>query len=126
MQTPASGAGGARPADGIDPIYDYDHTGGRCITGGYIYRGSAIPALQGVYVFGDFLGPGSNGKIFTFSYDGTGRATNFQNITTQLFPTKIGNYSLQNPASFGEDANLELYICDFGNGSVYKIVSTTP
>jgi hypothetical protein len=78
-----------------------------------------------VYVFGDFLGPGSVGRIFTFNYDGSGRATNFQNITAQLFPTKVGNYSLQNPASFGEDANHELYITDLGNGSVYKIVPAT-
>jgi len=124
VQTPASGAGGPRPPDGIDPIYDYPREVGHCITGGYVYRGSAIPALQGIYVFGDFLGPepGNKGLIFTFNYDGSGRATNFQDITTQLFPTRIGNYSLEQPASFGEDASHELYICDYGNGVVYKIV----
>ena len=122
VQTPVS-MGGVRPPDGIDPIYDYPHTVGQCITGGYVYRGAAIPALQGTYVFGDFLGPegGSVGRIFTFNYYGTGRATSFQDITAQLFPTNVGHFSLENPSSFGEDANHELYICDYGNGSVYKI-----
>ena len=124
IQTPASGVGGARPAGGIDPIYDYPHTTGQCITGGYVYRGNAIPALRGTYVFGDYLGPegGSVGRVFAFNYDGSGRATNFRNITTQLFPTRVGNFGLKNPASFGEDASHELYICDYGNGAVYKIV----
>ena len=126
IATPASGAGGPRPPDGIGPIFDYPHTTGQCITGGYVYRGAQIPALRGVYVFGDYLGPepGNVGRIFAFNYDGTS-VSNFQDITKQLFPTKIGNYSLQNPASFGEDANHELYITDLGNGSVYKIVPAT-
>ena len=123
VQSPFSG-GGARPPGGIDPIYDYPHTVGQCITGGYVYRGAAIPALRGTYVFGDFLGPegGSVGRIFTFSYNGSGRATNFQDITAQLFPTQVGGFSLQQPSSFGEDASHELYICDYAGGAVYKIV----
>jgi hypothetical protein len=126
IATPAGGVGGARPPDGIDPIFDYPHTTGQCITGGYVYRGAQIPALRGTYVFGDYLGPepGNVGRVFTFNYDGT-RASNFQDITAQLFPTKIGNFTLKNPSSFGEDANHELYITDLGSGSVYKIVPAT-
>jgi hypothetical protein len=42
--------------DGIDPIAEYDHTeGDQSITGGFVYRGHAIPALVGHYVFGDFV-----------------------------------------------------------------------
>jgi glucose/arabinose dehydrogenase len=42
--------------DGIDPLAEYDHTeGDRSITGGFVYRGSRIPALAGHYVFGDFV-----------------------------------------------------------------------
>ena len=124
IQTPASGAGGPRPPGGIDPIFTYAHTTGQCITGGYVYRGNAIPALRGVYVFGDYLGPeggGGIGRIFTFNYDGV-RASNFSDITSQLFPTRVGNYTLSGPASFGEDGNHELYITDFGNASVFKII----
>jgi glucose/arabinose dehydrogenase len=46
------------PADfaGIDPVAEYDHTeGDRSIAGGFFYRGTALPGLQGQYVFGDFV-----------------------------------------------------------------------
>jgi len=86
---------------------------------------AAFPALQGVYVFGDYLGP-NNGtaRIFTLNYDGT-TASNFQDITGQLFaiPTTSGDILLTNVSSFGEDAAGELYITDIGNGNVYKISS---
>src|SRR5207248_251635 len=39
----------------VRPVYEYPHTRGRCVvTGGYVYRGRAIPRLRGTYVFGDF------------------------------------------------------------------------
>lgn len=42
--------------DGIDPVAEYDHTeGDRSIAGGFFYRGTALPGLQGQYVFGDFV-----------------------------------------------------------------------
>ena len=118
IATPTGGVGGPRPAGGVDPILDYPHTTGQCITGGYVYRGSAIPSLPGIYVFGDYLGSeGVNvGKIFVMHTDGT----YFQNITAQLSPTKVGGYLITGPTSFGEDANHELYITS--GGSVFKIV----
>src|ERR1700736_815191 len=116
--------GGARPTGNVDPIFDYPHTTGQTVIGGYVYRGQQFPALQGVYVFGDYLGPepGSIGRIFSLNYDGT-TASNFQDITSQLFPipTTSGNVNLANVSSFGEDAAGELYITDIGNGNVYKI-----
>ena len=107
----------------IDPIFDYPRSTGRTVIGGYIYRGSQFPALQGIYVFGDYLGPsGGSAQVFTLNYDGT-TASNFQNITSQLFPipTTAGNVNLVNLSSFGEDAAGELYLTDIGNGNVYKI-----
>jgi glucose/arabinose dehydrogenase len=116
--------GGSPPPGNVDPILDYPHTTGQTVIGGDIYRGQQIPALQGVYVFGDYLGPepGSTGKVFSLNYDGTS-ASNFQDITSQLFPipTTGGNVNLANVSSFGEDAAGELYITDIGNGNVYKI-----
>jgi hypothetical protein len=107
----------------VDPIFDYPRSTGRTVIGGYVYRGSQFPALQGTYVFGDYLGPtGGTAQIFTLNYDGVS-ASNFQTITAQLFPipTTGGNVNLANASSFGEDAAGELYITDIGNGNIYKI-----
>ena len=110
--------GGARPPGNVDPILDYPRTTGGTVIGGYVYRGAQFPALQGVYVFGDYLAS----KIFTLNYDGA-TASNFQNVTAQLFPisTSAGNLSLSALSAFGEDAAGELYMTDIGNGNVYKI-----
>jgi glucose/arabinose dehydrogenase len=111
------GVGGAPPPGNVDPILDYGRMTGGTVIGGYVYRGSAIPALQGKYVFGDFVA----GKIFTLDYDGTS-ASNFVDITSLLFPTRAGGFTLGSLSSFGEDASGELYICDISGGKVYKIV----
>jgi len=108
----------------VDPIFDYPHSVGRTVIGGYIYRGAQFPALQGVYVFGDYVGPGGgSAKVFTLNYDGV-TASNFQDVTTpQLFPipTTSGSISLVNLSSVGEDTAGELYFTDIGNGNVYKL-----
>jgi len=117
--------GGSPPPGNVEPILDYPHTTGRTVIGGYVYRGSQFPALQGVYVFGDYLGPsGGSGKVFTLNYDGT-TASNFQDITGQLFPIPTSgiSVSLVNLSSLGEDAAGELYLTDIGNGNVYKLSS---
>ena len=107
----------------VDPIIDYPRTTGRTVIGGYIYRGALFPASQGLYIFGDYLGPsGGSARVFTLNYDGI-TASNFQDITSQLFPipTSSGNVSLANLSSLGEDAAGELYLTDIGNGNVYKL-----
>ena len=108
--------GGAVPPGSVGPILDYGRATGGTVIGGYVYRGTAVPALQGKYVFGDFV----SGRIFTLDYNGT-TASNFQDITSQLFPTRQGGFNLSNLSSFGEDASGELYIIDLA-GSVFKIV----
>ena len=61
----ATGAGTARegthefegppPAGAREPIFELSHDDGNCsVTGGYVYRGDAIPALRGAYVFADY------------------------------------------------------------------------
>ena len=130
VQNPAF-PGVPTPPRAVNPIFDYPHSVGQVVIGGYVYRGEQIPNLRGVYVFADFLGPDSGpaiGQIFTLNYNGI-IASNFQNITGQLFPTRVGAFTLSNPSSLGEDANGELYITDFGKGdpgkgSVFKIVAS--
>ncbi len=117
--------GGPPPPNNVDPIYDYPHTIGKTVIGGYVYRGRQIPALWGTYLFADFLGmsgsPDTN-KLYALFYNGSGAATGVQDITTQLYASG----TLNNPVSFGEDANGELYICDMIKGNVARIEPITP
>lgn len=92
----------------VDPIYQYDHEDGCSVTGGYVYRGCAIPELQGTYIFGDFC----TGDVWSFEY--SNGVTQFESLTSNL-----GTDSL-NISSFGEDARGELYIVSL-TGSVYRI-----
>jgi glucose/arabinose dehydrogenase len=125
VQNPAF-PGTPTPPGAVNPIFDYPRSIGRTVIGGYVYRGQQIPNLRGIYVFADFFGPDSGpgtGQIFTLNYNGT-LASNFQNITRQLFPTSAGGFTLSHPSSLGEDTNGELYITDLGNGTVFKIVAS--
>ena len=100
------------------PIYEYSHGGSpfRCsVTGGYVYRESAIPDLQGTYFFGDYC----SGQIWSFRYDGI-NVNDFTERTSQLAPG--GGLSIDEISSFGEDAVGNLYIVDL-DGEVYKISS---
>jgi glucose/arabinose dehydrogenase len=109
------------PPNAVDPILDYPRSTGGTVAGGYVYRGQQIPRLRGIYIFGDYL----SSSIFSLNYDGKA-ASNFQTITSDLFPTATGGFTLSGPASLGEDANGEIYICAINTGSVFKIVPTTP
>ena len=93
-----------------DPIHEYPHSDGCSVTGGYVYRGSAIPDLQGTYFFGDYC----SGTIWSFRYDGND-TSEFQDRSAELGVSV-------SISSFGEDAQGELYIAGLNNGTVYKIV----
>ncbi len=103
----------------VEPIHEYDHAQGVAITGGYVYRGCAIPSLQGTYFFGDF----ASARIWSFTFDGV-TMTNFTQRTFELSPSSDG-FSIGAIASFGEDADGEVYIVDragASTGEVFKIV----
>lgn len=109
-----------KPAAGCDqtgltlPVLDYDHSQGCAITGGYVYRGCALPDLRGTYFYADFC----SAFIRTFQIV-SGVPTNLKDRTVDLAPG--GGLSIRSIASFGEDARGELYICDLA-GEVYKII----
>ncbi|MEK7350849.1 MAG: PQQ-dependent sugar dehydrogenase [Nitrospirota bacterium] len=89
------------------PLLEYDHQGGRCsITGGYVYRGSAIPALIGTYLYGDFC----SGEIFSV------RTAQGGQIKGEPWVLKT-NAAI---SSFGEDENGEIYLLDH-KGAVYQL-----
>lgn len=91
------------------PVHTYSSAGGPCsITGGYVYRGAAIPALHGTYFYGDFC----TGDIESFVSAG-GLATQ----VTAWPSLSIGS----GLTSFGEDADGELYMV-MQSGTVYRII----
>jgi glucose/arabinose dehydrogenase len=92
------------------PVIEFDHSNNACsITGGYVYRGSAIPDLVGTYFYADYCA----GFVRSFKFAG-GRATEEQSWPALQPPGSL-------IGSFGEDADGELYICT-GGGAVYKVV----
>jgi glucose/arabinose dehydrogenase len=99
----------------VDPTYEYSHAVGASVTGGYVYRGTALgAAFRGRYVFADFVAA----KIWSLALTidpGTGRATasDLRDHSATLTP---GNVS-----SFGVDAAGELYFVDYSNGAIVRI-----
>lgn len=95
-----------------DPIHEFNHDAGDCsVTGGYVYRGCAIPGLRGSYFFGDYC----SGNVWTFNY--TNRIVqNLQNRKSGLGLDGIGNL-----VSFGQDNYGELYLV-YQTGQIYKIM----
>jgi hypothetical protein len=96
------------------PALDYGHGEGCSVTGGYVYRGAAIPALQGLYFYSDYC----SGWVRSF------RWVNGQATDRREWPTLKPGGTVP---SFGEDAAGELYVLDAGNGdagsgTVYQVV----
>jgi len=87
------------------PLWEYNHTIGNAVIGGFVYRGSAFPALVGDYIYGDY----GSGRIWALRYNGTGTPTNVELANTGL-----------HISSFGLDQKNELYICAL-DGSIYKL-----
>jgi glucose/arabinose dehydrogenase len=98
-----------------DPVHVYSQSGTPCaVTGGYVYRGCAIPTLQGQYFFADYC----SANISTFHWNGVG-IENLVNRTTELDPP--GALAINAVSSFGEDARGEIYVCD-QFGEVFQII----
>jgi glucose/arabinose dehydrogenase len=97
----------------VGPFTQYDHTLGRCsVTGGYVYRGTRLPALQGVYFFADYC----SGGISTAFRDASNRWV--------IAPFLSSGVAL---SSFGEDALGELYINDLSGGRIFRLdAASTP
>jgi hypothetical protein len=127
----------------IDPIVQYGHPGitgtslpllGLSITGGYVYRGTAIPALQGKYVFGDYgaTAGAPSGRLMGLEETSPGSGVF---TLTQAIPILGGNPLSTRVMCLGRDAAGELYIGTkssggvmalengLPNGGIYKIVS---
>ncbi|MBS1551589.1 MAG: PQQ-dependent sugar dehydrogenase [Bacteroidetes bacterium] len=94
------------------PVWEYSHSLGSSITGGYVYRGSLLPGLYGKYIYGDY----GAGTVWALTYDFINPATNIQLQDTNFLIS-----------SFGLDNNKEVYALSYSstNGQIYKIVNTS-
>ncbi len=92
------------------PIFTYDHSNGNCsITGGYVYRGTQYPAMQGRYFMGDFC----SGNIWSVVPNGS------SGWTTKI---ELSN-AVSNLSGFGEGPDGSLYATDLSGGKVYKLIA---
>ncbi|MDP9387606.1 MAG: PQQ-dependent sugar dehydrogenase, partial [Actinomycetota bacterium] len=97
---------GRRPPGAVDPVHEYRTANGNCaVTGGYVYRGAQLPALQGTYVFADFC----RGQLMGLRSDGAGR-----------FRAAPLDLQVDNVSSFGEDQAGELYVLSL-SGPVLRL-----
>lgn len=90
------------------PIHTYGRKEGASVTGGYVYRGSRIPALRGHYVYGDFV----SGAIRAFPVDNAGRKTG----AVRTLIENAGSVS-----SFGEDQHGEIVVVEYARGIIYRL-----
>ena len=95
----------------IDPIWEYHHGVGNSMTGGVVYHGKALPELEGMYVYGDYL----SGRIWALKYDDSKKRV-------------VANRPLQRTRdlimSFGEDEAGEIYYlaASYSNKGIYRFI----
>ncbi len=96
---------GCNSGEYIEPIFSYNRTatGGRSITGGYVYRGCKFPGLQGYYIYTDYI---SGNSWYGNSGEGFVRFSGA--------PSRVTTY--------GEDEAGELYVASYDTGVIYKVV----
>jgi len=102
--------GGPTP-DLVDPIAEYDHDEGLAVIGGFVYRGGAVPGLQGRYVFGEFARTFNNdGRLFYL--DGNSSIREFELARRDALGLSL--------LGFAEDAAGELYVLANGTGVPFE------
>ena len=92
----------------VPPVFEYSHSEGCSVTGGYVYRGKAIPAAVGRYFFGDYC----SGTIWSL------RIKNGKPSGSRREAIKVEGLS-----SFGQDVNGELYLMSVESGALYRLTS---
>ncbi len=93
------------PSPLVFPIFEYGHDEGCSVTGGYVYRGSAVPAAVGRYFFGDYC----SGTVWSL------RVVDGKAAGVRREPFEVSSIS-----SFGEDARGELYLVSH-EGDIYRL-----
>ena len=90
----------------IGPVWEYGRSEGASITGGFVYRGSNTPELEGMYVYSDFV----SGRVWALDYKSGDDVTNILIENTDLAISTLGI-----------DEDNELYLGEFNDGRLYKL-----
>ncbi len=107
-KTPRCDASGLTP-----PVVEYSHAAGCSITGGFVYRGRALPSLKGHYFYSDFC----SARVWSFRWDGKAA----QDAWEWRSLGEKGGPALSQVSAFGEDGEGELYLLSL-SGGIYKMV----
>ena len=107
--SPASGC--VDPPNYVGPVAEYQHgvndVNGCSVTGGYVYRGTAYPNMQGTYFYADFC----KGKVWGLKFENSA----WQSRKLDEFPYQF--------SSFGQDESGEIYLVRY-SGYIYHLIST--
>lgn len=97
----------------IDPVWEYAHDalGGCSVTGGYVYRGTAIPSLEGRYLYGDYC----SGRIWSLDTNVSGTWINALVLDSN-----------KTISSFGVGPDGEIFVCSVGDDRVYRLLPIAP
>lgn len=92
------------------PIIEYGHNapGGTAVIGGFVYHGSAIPGLVGTYIFGDL----SSGHVWGLQQEAQ---ANWQQTLVLTHALTV--------SCFGQDTDGELYLIDYGTGTILRLIA---
>jgi glucose/arabinose dehydrogenase len=114
MEASACYLAGCSPEGLVPPVAEYGRDQGCSVTGGYVYRGTAVEGLAGWYLFSDYC----SGLLFGIRSDLPAPAPGERAAAPRVLLETGANVT-----SFGEDADGELYLADVGSGTVYRIVA---
>jgi len=92
------------------PVATYDHSQGCSVTGGVVYRGAALPALQGIYFYGDYC----SGRIW---------GLRMRDAAWETAVLSVPGAPSMNITTFGEDEAGNVYVVNYANGDLLKILS---
>ena len=102
-----------RGSNFLDPVHEYSHAEGLSITGGFVYRGKEIPALQGYYIYGDW----KFGTVWGLKIDEKTKKV-IDNVV--LFKAKNNAEEKYNWTAFGADKNGEVLMMSWG-GRIFRM-----
>jgi uncharacterized protein (TIGR03437 family) len=91
------------------PVFEYSHSQGVSITGGYVYRGRSVPQLDGAYLYADY----ARGQIWALRRNGA----EWQNEL-------LVNTGMQ-ISTFGQDNFGEMYVASYGGGAIYRLAAAS-